>query len=538
MATVILTKHTDTMQTKAVSKAIAAAAMMAAATLAPATACGQDAKQLEAKHAATIEKLKGELEANVSVQVEQDGMWYFVLEQNVTPMLESNVYGVADSTGKVVVPIEYTSVSYLPTGGEGRVALSLSTLEGQKAVPLWHGATKPGFVASYDSPISDFFGPDIIKQLKEHPVDKLNKRSQKLLKLASTPSNTAFYSLDGTKAGGCNSVYPSPLAGYIVVGAHEVPYGLAGRKVGYHMMADGDSVDAALFTADGRAIVEGARQIVLFDSVCYYTKRVDGATRMGAVHLADAGQQVPCGFLEVGRSKGRWLIKRSECSPVELYDPAASYAAQWADEGERLFDSGDYTGAIEWYAANGTATPRAKYIAGLALYERANAMVTQAKYVAMLAGEKKYLETYSMPWLGNANLETASALLAAADKMLNDYLADDATFAKKASTTLQAAQAALAGMDALTAQQEKVEKDRKAWEKEYKKPVFNDSQNSTYGWGGGMTRSVTTRYESLISGTKRAALSNFKEKYEEKEKLWKKEDKRLVAAAGKLAGGK
>ena len=137
MATVILTKHTNIMQTKAVSKAIAAAAMMAAATLAPATACGQDAKQLEAKHAATIDKLKGELEANVSVQVEQDGMWYFVLEQNVTPMLESNVYGVADSTGKVVVPIEYTSVSYLPTGGEGRVALALSTLEGQKAVPLW-----------------------------------------------------------------------------------------------------------------------------------------------------------------------------------------------------------------------------------------------------------------------------------------------------------------------------------------------------------------------------------------------------------------
>ena len=539
MATVILTKHTDTMQTKAVSKAIAAAAMMAAATLAPATASGQDAKQLEAKHAATIEKLKGELEANVSVQVEQDGMWYFVLEQNAKPIFSSNIFGIADSTGKVVVPIEYTSISYLPAGSEGRVALALSTLEGQKAVPLWHGATKPGFVASffYESLFTSFYGPEAEFQLK-WKADTTHKHTQKLLKLASTPSNTAFYSLDGAKSGGCNSVYPAPLAGYIVVGAHEVPYGLAGRKVGYHLEADGDSVDAALFTADGRAIVEGARQIVLFDSVCYYTKRVDGATRMGAVHLADASQQVPCNFLEVGRSKGRWLIKRSECSPVELYDPAASYAAQWADEGERLFDSGDYTGAIEWYAANGTATPRAKYIAGLALYERANAMVAQAKYVAMLAGEKKYLETYSMPWLGNANLETAKALLTAADKMLNDYLAADATFAKKASTTLQAAQTALAGMDALTAQQEKVEKDRKAWEKEYKKPVFNDSQNSTYGWGGGMTRSVTTRYESLISGTKRAALSNFKEKYEEKEKLWKKEDKRLVAAAGKLAGGK
>ena len=180
-----------------------------------------------------------------------------------------------------------------------------------------------------------------------------------------------------------------------------------------------------------------------------------------------------------------------------------------------------------------TATPRAKYIAGLALYERANAMVAQAKYVAMLADEKKYLETYSMPWLDNANLETAKALLTAADKMLNDYLAADATFAKKATATLQAAQTALADMDALTAQQEKVEKDRKAWEKEYSKRAITGSSTNTFG-----STTFITRQESLISATKRAALSNFKEKYEEKEKLWKKEDKRLVAAAGKLAGVK
>lgn len=545
MATVILTKHTDIMQTKTVSKAIAAAAMMAAATLAPATACGQDAKQLEAKHAATIEKLMKEHGAKVSVQVEKDGMWYFALEQP-QPTTVPHVFGIADSTGKVVVPIEYSSISYMPAGGEGRVALALSTLEGQKAVPLWHGATKPCFVAAYENLITQlksqgdsysFFEGivknDIAKMEKLAKSGKLDKIGEKCLKLCKSPSNTAFYSLDGAKSGGCNSVYPSPLAGYIVVGAHEVPYGLAGRKVGYHLEADGDSTDAALFTADGRAIVEGARQIVLFDSVCYYTKRTGGATRMGAVHLADASQQVPCNFLEVGRSKGRWLIKRSECSPVELYDPAASYAAQWADEGERLFDSGDYTGAIEWYAANGTATPRAKYIAGLALYERANAMVAQAKYVAMLAGEKKYLETYSMPWLDNANLETAKALLTAADKMLNDYLAADATFAKKASTTLQAAQTALAGMDALTAQQEKVEKDRKAWEKEYSKRAITGSSTNTFG-----STTFITRQESLISATKRAALSNFKEKYEEKEKLWKKEDKSLVAAAEKLAGVK
>lgn len=87
--------------------------------------------------------------------------------------------------------------------------------------------------------------------------------------------------------------------------------------------------------------------------ICYVSQNDNGIIRHGAINIADTtSTDVPCLFNKVVLSNdgNTWLVGMHELDTLSVYSPDSIYSCTYIDDGERLYESGQYEEARKYYS--------------------------------------------------------------------------------------------------------------------------------------------------------------------------------------------
>ncbi len=259
----------------------------------------------------------------VEVKIEEDGYWYFSLKG------EKDKYGAADSTGRIIIPVEYELISY-------------------------HSALDEG--TTTETRYSQF--PSLIDGSYVHKTDYWHKKCDAVFLATKQDELHSLYSTDGELLRGQIKGTIERLPGYWKISR----FGKEG-----------------LLSSNGETIYETEYNFIRIDGAkCYVDKYDNGTKYHGAMMLDGSGPTVPCKFYGVLFNKYYkdyvnnytcgWEVRTNAVAyRYEEFNPDSVYITTPRDDGEVFFSQDKFDEVIRFYESNGIDAPWAKYFTAKAL---------------------------------------------------------------------------------------------------------------------------------------------------------------------------
>lgn len=355
----------------------------------------QTVKELELQNKDLIKSLKSQQGVKkVEIKMEDDGYWYFLLTSKTKSI------GVADKSGKVIIPPDKTEISYYPSMEEGYVNAQFIDQNGIKGeIPLYHKKSISVFLA----------------------------KGQNSRQLAN------IYSTNGVLLRGNITETINYIPGYFTLGADNISFYQGDNNVKFiSILDDYPKSTIGLITVDGIELLKPmySNLVIYKNNSCIYEQKIDNITHKGGFLLSKPALKIPCIFYAIGYSDyiGKWTIQKNSNSNSEIYNPAKNYTIQYRDLGEEYYEKGDYDHVIDFYAKNGIAAPWAKFFTGISLIQKAyrNTIIANDK--------SKSIEenTVSLFHDESFDLVLATEQYKTAIQMLSAYINEDTVYTQKA----------------------------------------------------------------------------------------------------------
>lgn len=193
-----------------------------------------------------------------------------------------------------------------------------------------------------------------------------------------------------------------------------------------------------IYTIDGKLLVDSITGYSISeDQYCIYTKHIDGVDKKGVLKLDDPSFQIPCVFASIMQNKDKWLVQKSSIDPFSEYNPHASYAGSFRDEGEKLYNQKKWQEVIEYYATKGMDKPWSLFFTGMAIYQKAYHEGYIYKYGFQSRIEKNEINPFTHKYYNDCALipyEQNIVLFGQAAEILQAYMevGEDSTYLKTA----------------------------------------------------------------------------------------------------------
>lgn len=87
--------------------------------------------------------------------------------------------------------------------------------------------------------------------------------------------------------------------------------------------------------------------------LCYVSQNENGIIKRGVINIANTAHvDVPCIFNKVVLSEknNAWLVRMHELDTLSVYSPDSAYSCTYTDDGEQLYESGQYEEARKYYS--------------------------------------------------------------------------------------------------------------------------------------------------------------------------------------------
>lgn len=479
----------------------------------------QDAKILEKSHKDLMKSLKKQLGLkDVSVKVEKDGFWYFLLSRKDGGQL---VYGVANQSGKIIIPVFQNQIFYFPAmeAGTGKIPCYNEAGNFVEYMDIHYDKSDAVFLAKHDK--------------------------------------ATLYSSDGKLLRNFDSSLISYLPGYFVVGIEEQMAGvyLAWEANGYKYISKDLTINKqrhnlSLFTFAGKELINSAKKISFENNgSCIYTKHIDGNDKKGGFLQTNHSLQVPCLFYNTSYNETfkKWYIQRNSQDDNETFNPSTNYLVNYRDKGEEYFEKRMYDSVIRFYANEGISAPWAKFFTATALYHQSLAHTSLAKMTSEYI-EKNETELISIYSKKAFDLNLAESQLLSSADLLDTYMKEDATYLDKAKSTKTQIKLSLEEIPALKQRYEKalvllkqrkeeqrlaeIKRQQEAQQREaeimmgFLKIFANalagnsgSSNSSSYSSGGGTYNSTTTSSSSSSRGINKSKLADWQSRKANAERL-------------------
>lgn len=376
------------------------------------TLYAQSKRELTKKYKDTIVRLKETHNLRkVNIKVEEDGYWYFLLQDR-----EKNL-GVADSSGKIIIPVENEVVTYYPQEDKGE---KINTVN----YPMWDKTITYKYCYEKSAPVF------LVKYGNFMYFDKnLKKRNGNYNKLVSTNGEIKADSIK----------WLLKIPGYWIAGSLQKIF-LIDIPTGYTYMG----ANLGLYKTDGTRLVPeeyvsltiGSKYDYMLDDDSRYQQCIYGYTKeKGGCALNGQAGNTPCIFnsIELKCSNGKyyWNVKRNKNDLFEIYNENEQYRKEYKDEGEKYFEHLNYDKVIEYYAKEGVDKPWAKFFTGAAFCEKG---FVNSLNAWMFAQEVEKNNGMYTPKEGTYvfDLDLAVTLLENGKMILNAYLQEDTVYSKQA----------------------------------------------------------------------------------------------------------
>lgn len=477
----------------------------------------QDAKILEKSHKDLMKSLKKQYGyKDVSVKVEEDGFWYFLLTKKDGGQL---YYGVADQSGKVIIPTYHDQIFYFPAmeAGMGKIPCYNEAGNFVEYMDIHYDKSDAVFLAKHDK--------------------------------------ASLYSSDGKLLRNFDSSLISYLPGYFVVGIEKQMTGvyLAWEANGYKYISKGLTINKqrnlSLYTFAGKELINSAKKISFNnEGSCVYEKYVDNTQKEGGFLQKDHSQQIPCLFYRIRYYDNEWYIQRNSNSQEEIFDVNKNYSINYRDKGEEYFEKKQYDDTIEFYANKGISAPWAKFFTATALYRKSFTHTVLAKSLSEDI-ENNNLDSYT--YIANSkksfDLDLAAQQLSSCIDLIDRYLKEDSTYLNQAKSIRAQANISLEKIPALKQRYEKalallkqrkeeqrlaeIKRQQEAQQRETEimmgiLKIFanalagnSGSSSSSYSSGSGTYNSTTTTSSSSSKGINQSKLADWQSRKANAERL-------------------
>lgn len=387
-------------------------AVLAALLFLPST-FAYDVKTITKKNKKLIKQIKKQNEADVvTTVVSEDSSYYYFEVINMDGKV-----GVADYSGKLIVPIEYISVYYNPAVEEG-----ISHVECCDAYSSKKDDIMPGVY-----------------------MDVYHKKTDASF-FAVRSDGGDFYNLEGRKVLSSNCNLVRTLPGYVILnkGKHadyKKLYGLGYSTIPCRLLLwGGKDNPLTILHSDGTIIDTGVLEIEFIapDIVRRY-KTIDNINRYGVLNLRDAQKNIPCNYRTLKVDSGKIIVQKNDLDTLVAYYPELDKnGITYIDEGERLYSMYKWSAVVDFYKSKGDSAQWGYYISAQALYNR----VSSGLYFIMRAiqdydaDSTKLSVDLKSSLYSIKNLEESNEICKSA-KVLNDaYLACSDTIYKNQARKL------------------------------------------------------------------------------------------------------
>lgn len=279
---------------------------------------------------------------------EKDGYEYYLL---VRKGKKAILYGIADKSGKVIVPPRYNEIDYREALEEGKQQEG-----GDSFGTFWGYGAKAVFLAKYD-------------------------RYYKSVTISF--DEVSFYDLNGNIVSGpYNNVEPTAL--------------WPERYGNYYIKMDdwnktvqknlSNISHNALFTSDGKMLAPFEySSFYIYSRYIEVLQYIDGVHRRGAILIDEDlkkkyGDIIPCVYSEIIlKSSDVFEVQTNKTEPYIVYEPDAVFDGSFKDDGEKYFSQGEWDKVLDFYATHGVNAPWAQYFSGKAFYEKADDLKDNGK---------------------------------------------------------------------------------------------------------------------------------------------------------------
>lgn len=475
----------------------------------------QDAKILEKSHKDLMKSLKKQLGLkDVSVKVEKDGFWYFLLSKKDGGQL---VYGVANQSGKIIVPVFQNQIFYFPAmeAGTGKIPCYNEAGNFVEYMDIHYDKSDVVFLAKHDK--------------------------------------ASLYSSDGKLLRNFDSSLISYLPGYFVVGIEKQMVGTYHNYEGIaikYLSIYSQRYFLSLYTFTGKELINSAKNISFNkEGNCTYTKYVENTVREGGFTQKNHSQQIPCLFYRTRFHNNEWYVQKNSNSQEEIFDVNKNYSINYRDKGEEYFEKRMYDSVIRFYANEGINAPWAKFFTATALYHKSFTHRVLAKSLSEDI-ENNNLDSYT--YIANSkesfDLDLAVQQLSSSISLIDKYLEEDSTYLNQAKSIRTQANISLEEIPSIKQRYEKalallkqrkeeqrlaeIKRQQEAQQREteimmgFLKIFANalagnsgSSNSSSYSSGGGTYNSTTTSSSSSSRGINQSKLADWQSRKANAERL-------------------
>lgn len=108
--------------------------------------------------------------------------------------------------------------------------------------------------------------------------------------------------------------------------------------------------------------------------LCYVSQNKNGIIKRGVINIANTAYiDVPCIFNKVVLSEDNntWLVRMHELDTLSVYSPDSAYSCTYIDDGEQLYESGQYEEVRKYYSIEHSNVPWANAYLGACSWQLA-----------------------------------------------------------------------------------------------------------------------------------------------------------------------
>ena len=323
----------------------------------------------------------------------------------------SKSYGVADASGKLIIPVKYKGIIYLPSVSKGISKVPCEDIvfkTGRRDVTfdLYHEKTQGGFWA-YGYQTSDFYD------------------SQGILKMASQDYK-AITVLPGYVFA-TTTTFDGELVhkqkGFVGIGGKAY---LLGATIINH---------ASFNKCDGTLIVDSILHVDFNnDKTITYTKKIDGVEKSGLYDICNPNKSIPCLFASINKKNGKYLVKKNQNDDfVEYSESFRNWGVSYRDKGEKLYEQGKWDEVLDFYKNEGINSPWALYISSCALERKGSMMIANVMGLLDEAATTIPIAWLKLPEKAPENFAAGLNCIKTAKKFVDMYLnLGDESYVEKA----------------------------------------------------------------------------------------------------------
>ena len=167
------------------------------------------------------------------------------------------------------------------------------------------------------------------------------------------------------------------------------------------------------------------------NGICRLTQENKGIKRQGGVCLSDKNiPSVPCDFYyaDYSETENCWKIRVHEFDSVAVYNSALHYNTSFLDEGQKLFENGEYSEARKFYTLNADNIKWAYFYIGASFYKESQELMAHMNsWLERVKSSSDRNDRYLAAEL-HKNFELLSVMTDKAKSNFNIYLTRDTAY--------------------------------------------------------------------------------------------------------------